>query len=193
MHFANDYILNNNQPESDYMVYILLTDMPNRISKTIKRFGFWHYSHVSLSTSMIDSDFYSYVGKKGFFKEQPLNHPTFRGKPINCALYAVPVTKEECELVTKRIEHHIEVSHSFTYSYIGLIFSYLDIQLKMKKQYTCAGFVSEMLHKSGVMKERKYRRLYSPERFHKKLRNRLVFRGTLKEMLEKFNPKKETA
>ena len=61
MHFANSLLSRIIAQESGYYIYILLTDYPDRVSKALKRLGFWRYSHVSLSTSLIDSDFYSYT------------------------------------------------------------------------------------------------------------------------------------
>ena len=103
MHFADNLLKKIVSQDSGYYIYILLTDYPDKVSKSLKRLGFWRYSHVSVSTSLFESDFYSYVGKKGFRIEQPVSHPTFRGEPVGCALYAIPVTKEVCESATKQI------------------------------------------------------------------------------------------
>lgn len=34
----------------DRTVYIMLTDYPDKVSRTIKRIGLWEYSHMSIST-----------------------------------------------------------------------------------------------------------------------------------------------
>ena len=187
MHFANSFTDNGPAQESGYAIYLLLTDYPDRVSKSLKRLGFWKYSHVSVSTSLIDSVFYSYVGKKGFRVEQPVVHPTFRGKPVRCALYAVPVTKEICEKATKQIELHAAIAGTYRYSYFGLVLMYFGIRHRMKKQHTCTSFVSEMLHESGAIKKKKFRRLVSPEHFRKLFEKNLIYKGTIKEMLKKFN------
>ena len=187
MHFANSFTDNGPAQESGYAIYILLTDYPDRVSKSLKRLGFWKYSHVSVSTSLLDSDFYSYVGKKGFRIEQPVSHPTFRGLPVRCALYAVPVTKEVCEETTKQIIRHAACAGSYRYSYFGLVLAYFGIRHRLKRQHTCTSFVSEMLHKSGAIKKKLFRRLVSPEHFRKLFKSNLIYKGTIKEMLKKFN------
>ena len=184
MHFANSLIENGN-PGCGYAIYILLTDYPDRVSKSLRRLGFWRYSHVSISTSLIESDFYSYVGKKGFRTEQPEKHPTFRGLPVRCALYAIPVTKEICEKATKQIALHAAVAGTYRYSYFGLALAYLDIKHRLKRQRTCTSFVSEMLHSSGAITKKLFRRLISPENFRKKFASNLIYKGTIKDMLIK--------
>lgn len=56
-----------------------MTDYPDFVSQTIKKLGFWDYSHVSISTDSLMPTFYSFVGKHGFREEVLLEHPTFRG------------------------------------------------------------------------------------------------------------------
>lgn len=187
MHFANSLLKQIISGQSGYYIYILLTDYPDRVSKSLKRLGFWRYSHVSVSTSLIDSDFYSYVGKKGFRIEQPAQHPTFRGLPVGCALYAIPVTKEVCESATKQIKLHTAIAGTYRYSYFGLVLAYFGIKHRLKNQHTCTSFVSEMLHKSGAIKKKNSRRLVTPENFRKLFEKNLVYKGTIKEMLKKFN------
>ncbi len=186
MHFANSLLSRIIAQESGYYIYILLTDYPDRVSKALKRLGFWRYSHVSMSTSLIDSDFYSYVGKKGFRVEQPVNHPTFRGLPVSCALYAIPVTKEVCESATKQIKLHTAVAGTYRYSYFGLVLAYFGIKHRLKRQHTCTSFVSEILRKSGAVKGKRNLRLITPEHYRKKFSKNLVYKGTLKEMLKKL-------
>ncbi|MBR4767315.1 MAG: hypothetical protein IK085_11190 [Clostridia bacterium] len=185
MHFANSFLKQIVFEQSGYYIYILLTDYPDRVSKSIKRLGFWKYSHVSVSTSLIDSDFYSYVGKKGFRIEQPAEHPTFRGLPVSCALYAIPVTKEVCESATKQLALHTAVAGSYRYSYFGLVLAYFGIRHRLRNQHTCTSFVSETLHKSGAIKKKLFRHLASPENFRKKFRKHLIYKGTIKDMLKK--------
>ena len=185
MHFANGFSDKMISEHSGYYVYILLTDYPDRVSKSLKRLGFWRYSHVSVSTSLIESDFYSYVGKKGFRIEQPAEHPTFKGLPVSCALYAVPVTKEVCESATKQLALHKAIAGSYRYSYFGLVLAYFGIMHRLKKQHTCASFVSETLRKSGAIKNKLFRRLSSPENFRKRFKKYLIYKGTIKDMLNK--------
>lgn len=195
MHFGDKYALKYEKCKSEGinydekcrnrdMIYILLTDLPNGISRFIKYMGFWKYSHVSVGTSMIeDSSFYSYVGKHGFFKEEPLIHPTFKGKDIRCALFAVPVSKNECRNITNRILNHAAEAKELKYSYLGLILSYFDVYVKFKKQYTCAVFVSEMIRGIDILSERKYKRMCNPEKFRRRMSRHLVYKGTVRHML----------
>ena len=200
MHFANNFAINSksvkqnsasdgnvalytgDNSQSQYRIYLLLTDYPDRVSKALKRLGFWHYSHISVSTSMVESDFYSFVGKKGFRTEKPLLHPTFKKKPVNCAFISIPVTKEVCEEATKRIKYHIALAHTYRYSYLGLILTYFDIRVTLKKRYTCAGFVGDVLD-SGMNDGKKHHRLLTPDKFLKRFNKHVIYKGTLEKML----------
>lgn len=49
----------------DRTVYIMLTDYPDKVSRTIKRIGLWEYSHMSISTDEHYPKFFSFTGKRG--------------------------------------------------------------------------------------------------------------------------------
>lgn len=188
MHFANNYALI--QP-GNQMIYLLLTNYPDRVSRFLKKLGMWKFSHISVSTSMVDSDFYSFVGKKGFRIEQPLLHPTFRGQPVECELYAIPVTDEVCSIVTEKLKWHVAIAHTYKYSYFGLVMTYFGISLRMKNKYTCAGFVAELLKESAGFIHMKYHRMLTPDKFKSHFRENLVFKGTIEAMLLAMNKAKK--
>lgn len=190
MHFANGYNIGTDESVKEYRIYLLMTDYPDRVSRFLKKAGMWRYSHVSVSTSMVESDFYSFVGKKGLRIEKPALHPTFRGKPVNCAFYSIPVSEEVCRAVTERIMRHLAIAHTYRYSYAELVLIYFGIHLKFKNRYTCTGFVSELLRESGGFGDKKYKRLLNPNHFMKKFSEHLVFTGTLEAMLKSFAEKR---
>ena len=76
----------------DRTVYIMLTDYPDKVSRTIKRIGLWEYSHMSISTDEHYPKFFSFTGKRGFMTEDFDLHPTYKGTDVPCALFALPVT-----------------------------------------------------------------------------------------------------
>lgn len=77
----------------DRTVYIMLTDYPDKVSRTIKRIGLWEYSHMSISTDEHYPKFFSFTGKRGFMTEDFDLHPTYKGTDVPCALFALPVTE----------------------------------------------------------------------------------------------------
>ena len=41
----------------DRTVYIMLTDYPDKVSRTIKRIGLWEYSHMSIARTNTTRNF----------------------------------------------------------------------------------------------------------------------------------------
>lgn len=169
--------------EKDHRIYILLTDYPDNVSKFLKRIGFWHYSHVSISTSMMDKKFFSFVGKKGFRIEDPVLHPTYKGCDVPCALFSIPVSESECTKITNKLKYHIGKSDSYKYSYLGLSMMFFGMSVKLKNQYTCSGFVSDVLKNASNPKSKEFSALVKPDDFEVLYKRNLVFRGPLRKML----------
>ena len=72
----------------DRTVYIMLTDYPDKVSRTIKRIGLWEYSHMSISTDEHYPKFFSFTGKRGFMTED-FDLPRLikaRMSPARCSL-----------------------------------------------------------------------------------------------------------
>ena len=111
----------------DRTVYIMLTDYPDKVSRTIKRIGLWEYSHMSISTDEHYPKFFSFTGKRGFMTEDFDLHPTYKGTDVPCALFALPVTEAELRNVERIIKHMTSNADEYKYSYIGLALLYLRI------------------------------------------------------------------
>lgn len=94
----------------DRTVYIMLTDYPDKVSRTIKRIGLWEYSHMSISTDEHYPKFFSFTGKRGFMTEDFDLHPTYKGTDVPCALFALPVTEAELRNVERIIKHMTSLS-----------------------------------------------------------------------------------
>lgn len=116
----------------DRTVYIMLTDYPDKVSRTIKRIGLWEYSHMSISTDEHYPKFFSFTGKRGFMTEDFDLHPTYKGTDVPCALFALPVTEAELRNVERIIKHMTSNADEYKYSYIGLALLYLRIIPKQR-------------------------------------------------------------
>jgi len=76
-----------------YYINVLLLKYPDKFSKIFGVLTRAKYTHASIGVSNSDGTFYSYTGK-GFRKEFPKQHPTFKKQEVPCKLYQVEVTKE---------------------------------------------------------------------------------------------------
>lgn len=163
-------------------IYILLSDYPDQVSRLLKRIGFWKYSHASIGTSLTAPDFFSFTGKRGFRIEKPWKHPTYRGQPVPCALYKLPVSEAVFRKVAGDLRRFSEQGERYKYSYFGLLVLYLGCRFNTKNRYTCSGFVSKVLENSGALSPKLCRKLVKPDDFAEKLYKNNVFEGTLKEL-----------
>ncbi|MGN0543968.1 MAG: hypothetical protein ACI4I0_00205 [Acutalibacteraceae bacterium] len=171
--------------KKDRTVYIMLTDYPDRVSRAIKRIGFWEYSHVSISTEKHFPRFFSFTGKRGFMTEDFDLHPTYKGIDVPCALFALPVTETELENVERIIARLKNNADRYKYSYIGLALLYLRIIPKQRRSDTCVGFVSRTIREQTSLSAGCRKKFCSPNDIKTFFRNELVFEGTLRRLLKK--------
>lgn len=171
--------------DKNHIVYIMLTDYPDRVSHAIKRIGFWEYSHVSISTDAHYPKFFSFMGKRGFMVEDFDLHPTYKGIDVPCALFAMPVSDTEFQNVEGCFARMLEDADKYKYSYFGLVLLYLRIIPKCKHSDTCIGFVSRTLREQTSLSDERRRKFYSPNEVKSYFINQLVFEGPLRVLLQR--------
>jgi inositol transport system substrate-binding protein len=146
-------------------IYVILLRYPDRFSKLFRFFSRSKYSHVSIGVSDSDWTFYSYV-LKGFRREYPRKHPTFKTQEIPCELYRIEVSEEKYHVARSVLENHAtKRSGSCRFSYLGLLLCYMRINLPLKDRYFCSQFVSEILEITKAVPLTKHSSLYLPDDF----------------------------
>lgn len=168
-----------------HTVYIMLTDYPDKISRAIKKIGFWEYSHVSISTDAHYPKFFSFMGKRGFMTEDFDLHPTYKGIDVPCALFALPVSDTEFQNVESCLAKMTANADKYKYSYFGLVLLYLRIIPKQRHSDTCVGFVSRTLKEHTTLSYGRHGKFYSPNEVKSYFINQLVFEGPLRVLLQR--------
>ena len=171
-----------------FCLYVLLSDYPDRTSRFLKRLGMWKYSHASISTGRASPSFFSFTGKHGFRVESPWRHPTYKGQPVNCALYRIPISAFAEGLAAGEIEDFVRRGSVFNYSYFGLILMYLGLRYHSARRHTCVSFVSRVLELSGAVPRSLCRKLVKPDDFARRFRRQIVYEGTLHQLTQTFLP-----
>ena len=169
----------------DRTVYIMLTDYPDKVSRTIKRIGLWEYSHMSISTDEHYPKFFSFTGKRGFMTEYFDRHPPYKGTEVPCALFALPVTEAVLRNVERIIKHMTSNADEYKYSYIGLALLYLRLIPKQRGRDTCVGFVSRTIREQTSLSAGRRKKFCSPNDIKAFFINQLVFEGPLRVLLQK--------
>lgn len=183
-HFGRNEDITYMDEKRDNLIYIMLTDYPDNISKAIKRIGLWEYSHVSISTSNTFPKFFSFVGRKGFRVEEINLHPTFRGTDVPCALFEIPVSETELKNVENRIEQFVTNAVFYKYSMLGLALLYFRITPARKYKYTCISFVLKTLKEQTSLFDKSMKKVCTPNDIKKFFKKDMIFEGPLKSILK---------
>ena len=163
-------------------IYILLLRYPDVFSVLFRLFTRCKYNHVSIGVSGSNGIFYSYV-TKGFRKEFPRRHPTFKQHEVPCKLYQVEVSNESYNSAKAVLEDHEKQANRFKYNFLGVILCLLRIVRPIKNRYFCSQFVSDILQKTEAIPLAKHCSLYLPDDFTKTEGLDLCFSGCLSQLV----------
>ena len=175
----NEY--KNSKINGERYIYIALLCYPDIVSRVFRVFTKCEYNHASIGVSESNGGFYSYV-TKGFRKEQPLQHPTFKQHEVPCKLYRLRITDEVYQVTKTTLEEHEKKAHKFKYNYLGLFLCLLRIVWPMKNRYFCSQFVSEILSEVGAVPLEKHSALYLPGDFTRMRELELFYTGFLSQL-----------
>ena len=175
--------LPDREPDEKWYVYILLMRYPDNFSRAVRFFTRMRYSHASVGLGGANGTFYSYV-IKGFRRELPEKHPTFRQAEVPCRLYKLAVSEKIYEAVKTALAEHEKQATRYRYTVFGMILSLLRITYKRKNRYFCSQFVSEMLEKAQAVPLHKPSARYLPDDFMKMAELELCFTGNMSEMVK---------
>ena len=163
-------------------IHILLVRYPDAFSRVFRFVTRGRFSHVSIGVSESNGIFYSYV-TKGFRKELPRKHPTFKGREVPCRLYCLEVSEELYNIAGEMLEEHASHAQECSYNPFGVVLCLLRIAHKRKNQYFCSQFVSEILEQLRAVPLAKDSTLYLPDDFTRMQGLDLRFSGYLSELV----------
>lgn len=147
-----DTITESTDDDKLYPVYIMLMHSGTALATAIKTVTGSHFSHSSISFDSSMKSMYSF-GRKfdtnpfiGSFKKEDIHSDFFKGKTIPYALYVVPCTKSEIDLMKKRLDYFIQNRTKFSYDFTGLFKNYLGIADNPEYKWFCSRFVADILN-----------------------------------------------
>ncbi len=170
-------------------IYIALVDTPGFFADIIRKVTKITYCHVALSFDAQLREVYS-VGRRkpsvpffaGVIREntEEILHvfpdAKYRITRLDC-------TKEQKELLRKKMEECY--AHRFQYHYcvIGLPFILLHKPFYQKNYYTCSSFLARMLMEQRILMFAKHFSLVTPRDFLELEQTELMFEGKLVDFL----------
>lgn len=172
-------------------IYILLVRYPDMYSKIFRLFSRCYYNHASIGVSETNGTFYSYV-TKGFRKELPKKHPTFKRQEVPCKLYRVEVSEEIYAVTRATLDDHEKKARHFKYNSLGVLLCFLRIVFPRQKRYFCSQFVCEILEQIRAVPLAKHSSLYLPDDFMEMDGLDLCFSGFLSELVGLSRPISKT-
>ena len=168
-------------------IYVLLMRYPDTSSKIFRFFTRTYYNHASIGVSNSDGIFYSYV-TKGFRKEFPKEHPTFKRREVLCRLYRAEISDEIYNVTKATLESHERQTYKFKYNTFGVLLCFLRFVYTRKNRYFCSQFVSEILEQTRAVSVAKHSALYLPDDFTKQKGLELCFSGYLSHLVKQGKP-----
>lgn len=135
-----------------YPVYIMLMHSGTALANAIKTVTQSHFSHSSVSFDSSMHKMYSF-GRKvdmnpfiGGFKREDIRAPFFQERDIPYALYVVPCTKSEVDLMRKRLDYFEKNKTKFKYDFTGLFKNYFGIADNPEYMWFCSRFVADIIN-----------------------------------------------
>ncbi|MBQ8599748.1 MAG: hypothetical protein IJ411_06530 [Oscillospiraceae bacterium] len=167
-------------------ISILLTRFPDNGSRVISLLTRYYYTHASIGLPEDHNTYYSFV-RKGFIVEKVTRYVRPNWKPLPCQLYEIPVSEESYDRIKDRLNSFVERKPSLQYSNLGVVLGLCRIRHKMKNQYFCSQFVAEVLKETCPEQLKKDPSVCFPKDLSFLPKNKLVFQGTLPDLVRSFN------
>ena len=164
-------------------IYVLLLRYPDTFSKIFRLISRCRFNHASIGVSESGGIFYSYV-TKGFRKELPIQHPTFKQQEVPCRLYRVEVSDEIHGVTRAALNDHAKQAHNYKYNNLGLALCLMRVVYPFKNRFFCSQFVSEILLQMKAVPLEKHCALYLPDDFENVKGLDLCFSGYLSQLVK---------
>lgn len=138
-------------------IYIVLTYTGTVLARVIKYYTGSEFSHVSISLDKQLEQMYSfgrinpYIPFIGGLVHEKLDSGTFkRFKNTNAAVYSYVVSKEQYDLLTRKIDNMYKNKSKFKFNTLGLFANGLHIKIRRRNYFYCAEFVKYLIDKAKL-------------------------------------------
>lgn len=166
-------------------IYIVLTYTGTVLSKIIKIYTGYEFSHVSIALDKELNEMYSfgrlnpYNPFLGGFVHEHINSGTFkRFKKTKTAIYSLEVNDEEYKKIQATIKKIQNAKKPYKFNYLGLFAVALKLKIRKEHSFYCAEFVKYSLDNSGV--ETNLPTIIRPDNFKDIENLNLIYEGILR-------------
>lgn len=167
-------------------IYIILTYTGTLLSKIIRKYTQYEFSHVSIATDSELNEMYSFGRLKpynpfiaGFVHEDPHDGTFKRFKNTTTEVYSLNISREQFYNLKKTIRTMNSNKSEYRYNMLGLCALVMHKKLKRQNAFYCAEFVQYVLDSAKV--ETNLPVLVKPSDFIELDNLQIEFRGRLKD------------
>lgn len=140
-------------------IYIVLSHSGTLMSKIVKFYTKYKYSHVSISLDKDISELYSFGRKNvynmfdgGFTIENKESNFYKKFKNTQCIILELSVTNEQYNKLKKILNNYKDNRDIYKYDIIGVFLRTFNIRFNRKNYFYCTKFVKEVLENSNIYK-----------------------------------------
>lgn len=166
-------------------IYLVFSKTGTWLSTSIGLVTSSPYAHVSLSLDTTFNKMYTF-GRinpdnpfSGGLTIENLHSGVYSNPGCKCLIYAVPVSKEQLDLLNKQLLEYYSSDINYKYNFLGLFAALVDKPLKRSTHYFCSQFVSKLLIESGIYKTSKPPELIRPTDLMLIPNKEVIFEGLL--------------
>lgn len=170
-------------------LYIFLVRTDSLFSRVISLFTHADYTHASIGFDPGCSCLYSFARihtnapiPAGFVKESANTGLLSLSPNAPCVVYKVNVTEQAYEDIKKQLQRMYLNKSRYKYNYLGPIFCFFGLPIRLKNKYFCSQFVAETLARFHVVKLKKPASLYQPRDIADLEGLELIFKGKLSDL-----------
>lgn len=165
-------------------VFLLMTSLPDVLSKAAQKVMHYRYNHVSLGFEEDMNTYYTFT-YKGFTVEDITRRATKPNRePFPCELYEIEVPYRVYNDMKRRVKAFVEHPDHYRYTKFGAALRvFLNIPTFRERAYYCSQFVAEILKSSGAAKLEKWAPYYLPHHLRALSETKFRFQGNLMEYL----------
>jgi inositol transport system substrate-binding protein len=173
-------------------IFLLMTSLPDVLSKAAQKVMNYRYNHVSLGFEEDMNTYYTFT-YKGFTVEditRRANKPD--REPFPCELYEIEVPSHVYCDMQEMVRPFVENPDHYRYTKFGAALRvFLNIPTRRERAYYCSQFVAEILKNSGAAKLEKWAPYYLPHHLRALAETKFKFEGNLREYLYAYGILKE--
>ena len=167
-------------------IYIVLTHTGTVLSKIVKYYTKYEYSHISIALDKDLNKMYSFGRLNPYnpfwagFVHEYIDKGTFkRFKNTTTIIYSLEIADEQYSSIVKLIEKMIEHRKKYKFNILGLFAVSINKKVTAPNSFYCAEFVKYVVENAGI--EMTLPEIIKPQDF-RNLRNlQIVYTGLLRD------------